>query len=233
MPLFHWCCKAGQETFRTDNLKAIAIRSSLALTCIAFLQFSVGCGGGSGTSGGGPPPPPSNPTPAITSLSPSSANEGGSAFTITVTGYNFISSSSVLWNGSARTTTYTSSTQLQAQITAADIANSGSAQLSITNPAPGGGSSGAAEFIISPTSNPAPTVLSGGRTSDAAAVRGDAGSDRAVADPHGIDRRWPDQAAESVYKGARQGGGVLQKWRNIGQFRLCWFGTSYRSGRSG
>jgi hypothetical protein len=163
MPLRHWCCKAGQETLRTDNLKAIAIRIFLALTCIAFLQFSVGCGGGSGTSGGGPPPPPpppTNPTPAITSLSPNSANEGGSAFTITVTGYNFISSSSVQWNGSARTTTYTSSTELQAQITAADIANSGSAQLSITNPAPGGGGSGAAEFIISPTTNPAPTVLS-------------------------------------------------------------------------
>jgi hypothetical protein len=41
----------------------------------------------------------------------------------------------------------------------------------------------------------------GGRTSDAAAVRGDAGPDRAVTDTHGIDRRWPAQAAESVYKG--------------------------------
>ena len=39
------------------------------------------------------------------------------------------------------------------------------------------------------------------KTSDAAAVRGDAGPDRAVTDTHGIDRRWPAQAAESVYKG--------------------------------
>jgi len=30
----------------------------------------------------------------------------------------------------------------------------------------------------------------GGRTSDAAAVRADAGSDRATADTHGIDNRW-------------------------------------------
>jgi len=44
-------------------------------------------------------------------------------------------------------------------------------------------------------------LAAGGRTSDAAAVRGAAGPDRAVADTHGIDLRWPAQAAESVYKG--------------------------------
>jgi hypothetical protein len=44
-------------------------------------------------------------------------------------------------------------------------------------------------------------VAAGGRTSDAAAVRCDAGPDRAAADTHGIDRRWPAQAAESVHKG--------------------------------
>jgi hypothetical protein len=96
--------------------------------------------------------------PAIVSLSPNSANAGGAAFTVTITGYNFISSSSVQWNGSARTTTYTSGTQLQVQITASDIASSGSATLSVTNPTPGGGNSGSAEFTINPTSNPAPQL---------------------------------------------------------------------------
>jgi hypothetical protein len=96
--------------------------------------------------------------PAIVSLSPNSANVGGAASTITITGYNFISSSSVQWNGSARTTTYTSSTQLQVQITAADIASSGTATVSVTNPSPGGGNSGAAEFTINPTTNPTPML---------------------------------------------------------------------------
>src|ERR1017187_2028949 len=41
-------------------------------------------------------------------------------------------------------------------------------------------------------------ATAGGRTSDAAAVRGDAGPDRDVADTHGIDRRGPPPAAESV-----------------------------------
>jgi hypothetical protein len=48
-------------------------------------------------------------------------------------------------------------------------------------------------------------ATAGGRTSEPAAVQSDAGSDRAVADTHGIDRRWPAQAAESVYKGLGKG----------------------------
>lgn len=140
------------------------LRPVMPLIGLIFLFLIISCGGGgSGSSGGGtppPPPPPSNPVPAIVSLSPNSASAGGNTVTVTITGYNFMSTSTVLWNGNARTTTYASSTQLQAQITAADIANSGSAQLSITNPAPGGGNSGAAEFFINPRSNPAPTLLS-------------------------------------------------------------------------
>jgi hypothetical protein len=39
----------------------------------------------------------------------------------------------------------------------------------------------------------------GGRTSDAAAVRGDAGADRATAGTDRIDRWWSGPASESVY----------------------------------
>jgi WD40-like Beta Propeller Repeat len=88
-----------------------------------------------------------NPVPSITSLSPSSAAAGGPAFTLTVTGSNFISSSAVQWNGSGRTTTYVSSTELQAAITAADIAAPGTAQVTVVNPAPGGGTSNSATFL--------------------------------------------------------------------------------------
>lgn len=55
---------------------------------------------------------PPNPTPTITSLSPSSATAGGPAFTLTVTGTQFISGSQVLWNGSQAPTTFASSTSL-------------------------------------------------------------------------------------------------------------------------
>src|SRR5206468_1559577 len=46
-----------------------------------------------------------NPAPAVSSLSPGSAFAGGVAFTLTVNGGNFLSSSTVRWNGSTRTTT--------------------------------------------------------------------------------------------------------------------------------
>jgi hypothetical protein len=70
---------------------------------------------------------------ALTSLSPSSATAGGSGFFLTVTGTGFGPASVVRWNGNARTTTYVSSTQLQAIIHSSDILSPGSsAQVSVT-----------------------------------------------------------------------------------------------------
>jgi len=128
------------------------------ITLALLLQAFTGCGGGGGNSGGGPPPPPSNPIPAINSLNPNAATAGGDAFTLSISGYNFVSSSSAQWNGSARSTTYISADQLQIQINSNDIANSGSAVVTVTSPAPGGGNSGNAEFTINPVSNPVPAI---------------------------------------------------------------------------
>jgi hypothetical protein len=92
----------------------------------------------------------SNPMPVMGSLSPTSATAGGSAFTLTVYGSSFINGSVVRWNGSNRTTTYLSSGQLQATITSADIASSGSASVTVYNSTPGGGTSGTQTFTITP-----------------------------------------------------------------------------------
>ena len=100
-----------------------------------------------------------NPAPTLTSLSPNTAQASGAAFTLTVNGTNFINSSVVRWNGNPRTTNFISATQLTAQITAADIASAGTAQVTVFNPAPGGGASGALSFtIVQP--NPAPAIVS-------------------------------------------------------------------------
>jgi len=101
-----------------------------------------------------------NPVPATTSLSPASATAGGAAFTLTVNGSNFITDSVVRWNGTDRTTTYVSSTQLTASITAADIATAGTASVTVFNPAPGGGISNAQVFVISVPDNPVPATTS-------------------------------------------------------------------------
>lgn len=100
-----------------------------------------------------------NPTPAITSLSPNSATAGGAAFTLTVNGTGFISSSTVWWNGALRTTQFVSATQVTASISASDIASAGTASVVVQNPSPGGGSSPAATFTINPNI-PAPTTSS-------------------------------------------------------------------------
>ena len=65
--------------------------------------------------------PSLRPAPLATSLSPTNANVGGPALTLTVTGSGFISASVVRWNGVARPTTFVSGTSLQAAISAADI----------------------------------------------------------------------------------------------------------------
>jgi serine protease len=96
-----------------------------------------------------------NPVPTITGLSPSWAIPGEPTFTLTVHGTGFVNGSVVRWNGSNRTTTYVNSTQLTAAINAADIAAAGSANVTVFNPTPGGGTSGAATFTIG---NPVPTI---------------------------------------------------------------------------
>lgn len=84
--------------------------------------------------------------PVLTSISPSSAVAGGAGFTLTLTGSGFVNPSSVLWDGAARPTTYTSSTSLTATIYTADLAHSGSKVVSVTGST---GTSGVKTFTIS------------------------------------------------------------------------------------
>jgi hypothetical protein len=88
------------------------------------------------------------PLPTITHLEPRWARVSGVAFTLTVNGANFFVSSVVEWNGSARGTTFVSSTQLRATITAPDVATPGTAHVTVVNPAPGGGTSAPHRFRI-------------------------------------------------------------------------------------
>ena len=113
-----------------------------------------------------------NPVPTIANISPANASAGSAAFTLTVNGTNFISSSSVLFNGAPRTTTFVSSTQLTAAILAADIGSTGTPSVVVTNPTPGGGSSNSVTFTITAATNPVPTVTSISPTSVAAGSAG-------------------------------------------------------------
>ena len=130
-----------------DICKQINPRARLTAILLVLFLASVGCGsGGGGTAGTSPPP--SNPMPSITSISPNSGPVAGGNFTLTVTGSGFISGSIVRWNGTNRTTTFVSSTQLEASISASDVASAGTAQITVFNPSPGGGVSSARIFSI-------------------------------------------------------------------------------------
>jgi len=77
-----------------------------------------------------------NPMPTATSLMPANAWAGSPAFTLTVTGTNFVNGSVVIWNKINLATTYVSATQLTAAVSAADIAKVGTASVTVFNPAP-------------------------------------------------------------------------------------------------
>jgi hypothetical protein len=96
-----------------------------------------------------------NPVPSVSTLTPASATTGDAAFTLTVNGSNFIDGSVVRWNGSARTTSFISSTQLTSQITAADIQAAGTNQVTVFNPEPVGGESNAVNFAVANPPDPA------------------------------------------------------------------------------
>ena len=90
-----------------------------------------------------------NPLPFVNQpLSPASTAPGGPAFTLTVSGTGFATGAVLNWNGSPRTTTVISGSSLQASITAADIAKPNTASITITNPAPAGGTSLPAYFYV-------------------------------------------------------------------------------------
>jgi hypothetical protein len=88
-------------------------------------------------------------------LIPVSVAPGAGGFTLTVNGTGFVSGAAVLWNGSARATTFISSTTLTAAILASDVASASTARITVVNPAPGGGASNVVYFPIAS----APTVV--------------------------------------------------------------------------
>lgn len=89
-----------------------------------------------------------NPVPVLTGLGTTSINEGSGDLTLIVTGENFIESSLVTWNAAPLSTTYLSSTQLEARVPAAHFADAGTALVFVLNPPPGGGISNFASFTI-------------------------------------------------------------------------------------
>jgi hypothetical protein len=77
----------------------------------------------------------SQPVPLVDQpLVPDAATPGGPAFTLTLHGAGFVSSSVVHWRGSALKTHFVSSTALTAKVPASDLSKPGTATVSVVNP---------------------------------------------------------------------------------------------------
>ncbi len=75
---------------------------------------------------------------------------------MSLAGSNFVTSSSVKFNNTPVTVTYVNNTQLSASIPATAVATQGTYPIIVTNPAPGGGTSGSINFTVAPASNVSP-----------------------------------------------------------------------------
>jgi subtilisin len=115
-----------------------------------------------------------NPVPSISSLSPMATVAGGPAFTLTVNGSGFVSSSVVRWNGANRPTTFVNASRLTAAIPASDIAQIASTPVTVFSPSPGGGTSSVATFNATgpPAISVSTTTAAPGTTVTATLING-------------------------------------------------------------
>ena len=95
------------------------------------------------------------PAPSIATLTPQNAITGAAPTVVTVTGTGFFPVSQITFNNAASATTYVSSTQLRATLTAPQLAVAGSIAVRVVNPMPGGGTSAPVSFDVN---NPTPTI---------------------------------------------------------------------------
>lgn len=88
------------------------------------------------------------PVPTISSLSPANTFAGSSDLSVTVTGTGFFSGSQVFYNGTNLYAYYLGNGQLSFTLPAADLLSAGVSEVTVVNPAPGGGTSNPQPFTV-------------------------------------------------------------------------------------
>jgi YVTN family beta-propeller protein len=137
--------RIAAANFTTRRLPVLALAVLLLSSCLPEQPNGI-----EGTGGVGTPPPAT----MITFLSPDCVPRGEQLLNpntngdLYVVGQNFQANSVVRWNGSDLPTTFFSSTQLTAKVSATDTATVGSAAVTVFTPGAGGGSSNTATFTI-------------------------------------------------------------------------------------
>jgi hypothetical protein len=94
-------------------------------------------------------PVAANPVPFLNQpLTPSAVTPGSPALTLNLSGTGFVSGATVNFNGAPLATTFLDSSHLNVAVPAANLANAGTALVTVVNPQPGGGRSNPDFFQI-------------------------------------------------------------------------------------
>ncbi|HSK20246.1 MAG TPA: Ig-like domain-containing protein [Longimicrobiales bacterium] len=145
------------------SLKAnISIGAAAALGARAVSASNGAPGGGTASLPGGFTVQPANPVPAVTGASPNQAQRR-TTLGVTLTGSGFLSGLTAVSFGpdvTVNTVAVQSSTALTATVTIAAAAALGPRAISVTNPAPGGGSFTLASGFTVLAENPVPAIAS-------------------------------------------------------------------------
>jgi hypothetical protein len=92
---------------------------------------------------------PGNPVPFLNQpLVPTAVSPGAAGFTLSVSGTGFVSGAIIEFNRVPLATTFVESEHLTATVPAADVADAGTAVVTVVNPGPGGGSSNVVYFQV-------------------------------------------------------------------------------------
>lgn len=134
-------------TFVSSTQLTATIPASLLATAGTGTVTVVTPNPGGGTSNGFPFNV-KNLGPTLTNITPRFKNVGDPEFKLNLSGTNFVNGSIVRWGGSDRPTTFVSATSLTADIPATDLATAAVVEVTVFNPAPGGGSSNSVKFFV-------------------------------------------------------------------------------------
>ena len=114
------------------------MKNAKTILLAALLALGLACGYSKKSS----TPAMAGAMPNISALSPASAPAGSMGVILTVNGSNFNGNATINWNGAALSTTHVSANQLMATIPNSDLATSGTASVTVTNPGTMGGAYG-------------------------------------------------------------------------------------------
>jgi RHS repeat-associated protein len=97
-----------------------------------------------------------NPSPSLSSIDPSSTTAGTPAFTLTLYGDNFGTTSIVSFSNEQYPSTFISKTQIETTIPSTAVASPGNYPVKVINPGPGGGETSILTFTVNTYIQPQP-----------------------------------------------------------------------------